>query len=381
MKIISLDNMKLSKDTVNNPPSLALINNITSLVASSFPGATHIATSTPINIDSEFQSHGNSGSPDTLTVKWIDNIHASGLNVLLRGTDCGFEGIYNFPLTKRKGSEWIQRGIDFLNRMKPHLKDGDICGLYPEFDSTLFGKQFQAIDDGTGDAARDANNFLLNFSQAVLDWGIANNIKIHPYITINRSEMINGYIGQPVWQKMGAVVYDFYGFNQTLGEMSPLVDEAFNKYKIPVFQQEWGDTRAANIVASDPTFTSEMAQIFFDKIADGEMLGINFWNLFDTPQEGILTISGDSVTLNAKGKPLSDVFKKNFGTATPPAPIPPQPIPPTPIPPQPNPVPPPPIPPLPTPVFSQTIPVTLTGEIKGSFTFSLNGTGTLSLTS
>src|SRR5438552_12105969 len=111
--IISFDSMKLSKDVVGNPPSQTLITNIVTLVKSSFPQVTHIATSTPINTDSEFQSHGNNGSPDNLSIRWIDTIHQGGYNVLLRGTDCGFEGIYNFPLTANKGSVWIQKGLDF----------------------------------------------------------------------------------------------------------------------------------------------------------------------------------------------------------------------------------------------------------------------------
>lgn len=343
-EIISWDVMKLQKDVIGSEPSQTLIHNIIQTVFQNFPRTTHIAVSVPINTNGDFAAHGTIASPLTVeafTQLWMDEIHNAGYNVLLRGTACEFEGIWNFPLTAKTGAQWTVQGIDFLNRMKSHLKSGDICGLYPEFDSTLFGRQFQSINDGTGNAGQDANNFLLNFSQAILDWSNANGIDVHPYITVNRSEMFKGYIGQSVWQKMGAVVYDFYGFNQTLAEMPGLIDEAYNKYNIPIFQQEWGDTRPAGVVAADPGFTANMADTaFFPKMQAGHMIGINFWNLFDTPQEGILTISGDNVTLNAKGNMLAAVFAKwaqSTPTPTPtPQPVPqpaPQPVPtPTPAP-------------------------------------------------
>jgi hypothetical protein len=78
----------------------------------------------------------------------------------------------------------------------------------------------------------------------------------------------------------------------------------------------------------DPNLTANLAdQVFFPYLKSGEMFGINFWDFFDTPQEGILSTQGDNisyvngggaVTLNAKGTALAAIFKKWFGgTVTP----------------------------------------------------------------
>jgi hypothetical protein len=369
--IISFDPMKLQKDVVNNQPSKTLIDTIITTVKNNFPGVTYIAVSVPINTTSEFQAHGTNPSPlsiEDFTALWIDEIHNAGYGVVLRGTACECEKIWNFPLHVDNHSYFVNKGLDFLNRMKPHLKNGDICGIYPELEGHIWDGTGACIND-TGNQSADYNTFYVSFVQAIKDWSTTNNIHLFPYITINRSELISGWVQQPFFQAMGAVVYDYYGDNQTIQEMPGKIDEAFNKYHLPLYQQEWGDTRSASTVAADPTHTAQMAQVFFDKIKSGEMIGINFWNLFDTPQEGILTINGNNVSLNAKGIPLASTFQKNFGSQqpVPPPPTPtPNPIPtPTPTPqptPQPNPVPPTPIPPAPTPLP----PITYTGTFTGT---------------
>lgn len=372
--IIGYDSMKLMKDVVANQPSKALIDNILNLVKTSFPGTTHIAVSVPTNTNAEFQSHGTNPSPlsvEDFTSLWIDEIHSHGYSVILRGTPCEVEKIYNFPLHVDTSSYWVQKGIDYLNRIQSHLKDGDQFGVFPELEGHIWDGTGACINNGTGNQANDYNKFYNDLAQAVIDWGVANNKKIKPYITINRSEAINGWVGQPFFQKMGAVVYDYYGDNQTIAEMKAKNEEMYNKYTIPVYQQEWGDTRSVSVIVSDPSHTAQMAdQVFFPLLKSGHMSGINFWCLFDTPQEGILSINGDSVSLNTKGILLSQVFQKWYGTGTTPTPTPPQPptpIPPTPIPPIPAPVPPVPQPAPPI-VFPQYV-----GTLSGKVTLDLTG--------
>jgi len=324
--IISFSPMKLQKDVVNNQPSQTFIKNLFTLVKTNFPGVTHIENSIPINTNTEFIANGNTPSPlpvEQFTALWIDEIHNAGYNVLFRGTACECEKIYNFPLHIDKHSYFVGRGTDFLTRYKDHLKDGDVFGVYPELEGHIWDGTGACIND-TGNTNTDYNNFYLDMAQAVIDWSTQNTIKIKPYITVNRSEAINGWIHKDVWDKQGAVIIDYYGDTQTVDEMVGKIDEMYNKYLIAIFQQEWGDTRDPQVVANDPTHTAQMAQVFFDKIKEGKMIGINFWNLFDTPREGIITINGDLVTLNEKGKALAASFQKNFGT-TPPTPQPPLP--------------------------------------------------------
>lgn len=328
MNIISFDPMKLQKDVLSNQPQQVLIGNLLDLVKNNFPGVTHIALSVPLNADADFTSHNvkvGSMLVSDFTAFWIDEIHKRGWSVLIRGTYCEVEKIYGFPLVVQTSDNWVQRGIDWLNRFVVHLKDNDIYAPFPELEGHIWDGTGACIDDKTGNQALDYNTFYGKLIDAINAWSAANKKAVHPMPTINRSEAINGWFQEANVKKIGGFVIDYYGDSKTIDEMNAKTDELYNKYatKYQIFQQEWGDTRDAATVANDPGFTGRMAdQCFFPKMKAGELIGINFWSLFDTPQEGIVHIDGNSVSLNAKGQALAGIFRKWFG-GTNPAPTPP----------------------------------------------------------
>lgn len=376
MHIISFDPMKLQKDVVAKQPSPTLINNLLDLVENNFPGVTHIAVSIPLNADGDFAAHNVKPSPLTVadfTDLWIDAIHKRGWNVLIRGTFCETEKIYGFPLLVQTSDFWVAKALAWLDAYKAHLKGADIFAPFPELEGHIWDGTGACIAD-TGDQNKDYNVFYGKLIDAINAWGTTNKIGIYPMPTINRSEAINGWFHEDNVKKIGGFVIDYYGDSKTEAEMAGKIDELYNKYptKYQVFQQEWGDTRDSATVAADPGFTAAMAdEVFFPKLTAGELIGINFWNLFDTPQEGIVHIDGDSVSLNAKGQALARIFHTWFGGGTTPTTPPPpgstttQPTPPPSTTLQPKP---------PLPSFSVQGKVLMTSDGKGNITINISET-------
>ena len=365
--------MKLCKDTVNGQPSDTLIQNILDLVKNNFPGVTHIAISVPLNSDADFVSHGNEPSPRTpeaFTDFLLDTIHGAGYNAIIRATDCYGEGIYSFPFQPNTAQHWINEATAHLTAHKAHLKNGDIAAYFPEFEGQ---------NNGFGANVTDSwNNFYKGLITAVEGWSTTNGIAITSYTTINESEANSGWYGQDIVAAQKGFVVDYYpDANITdetawIANLKSTIDNLNNKYgpkSFPVFIQETADTRNPNTGATQQTNPQMLAdaftQVIHPYLQSGELNGINFWNLFSTPQEGILTIDGNSVSLNPKGEALA----KAFQTVVSPTPTPPTPVPP--------------VPPTPTPPVDPTVPeaftytgpitfknVTVTSDGKGNIDFS-----------
>lgn len=332
--IISLDLMKLTKDTVNGQPSDTLIQNTINLVKNNFPGLTHIAISVPLNVNTEFTAHGNHPSPRTpeaFTDFLLDTIHAAGYNVIIRATDCYGEGIYNFPFKPQTAQYWINEATTHLTIHKAHLKNGDIAAYFPEFEGQ---------NNGFGANVTDSwPNFYKGLITAINNWSTTNGIKITSYTTINESEAASGWYGEDVVQIQGGFVVDYYpdanisNESPWIANIKSMIDTLHNKYgsnSFPVFIQETADTRNpqnGSTQQANPGMLADcFTQVFYPYLKSGELNGINFWNLFDTPQEGIITISGNSVSLNPKGQALAKAFQSLV------SPIPPPSQPPTPTP-------------------------------------------------
>jgi len=391
--IISFDPMKIQKDVVANQPNETAINNILAVVKNNFPGTTHIALSVPLNSTAQFKQYGTTPSPltaEAFTDLWLDCIHSAGFNVIIRATDCNMEQIYNFPLVSQPPAYWITEATDWLSTHKNHLKNGDIAAFFPEADGHINYNGYSPIDSGSHDWRTDYNNFWQELPPAIAQWCESNGITLTTHTTVNGTSISNAtyngssfdtngsdqVVNPTSLTAEGGIIIDWYNYANVPTDEKDYIawykaslDFFYNlhgaaSYKI--FVQEFGDTRSASVVASDPTLTANLAdQVFFPYLSTGEMFGVNFWNLFDTPQEGILSADGDSisylnsggaVTLNAKGTALAAIFQKWFGT---------------------QPTPPPPTPPTPTepPSFTYTgnvtlVNVTITSDGKGGFTVS-----------
>lgn len=95
-----VDIMADTKDLLDNPRSEAYADALIAAIKRDFP-VTHVGISVPMNTNAEAiaERSGNDFAiePATYAKRFTDPIHENGLNVLHRGTDCYFEGIYDFP--------------------------------------------------------------------------------------------------------------------------------------------------------------------------------------------------------------------------------------------------------------------------------------------
>lgn len=321
--IISFDLMKLTKDVVNGQPSNTLIQNIVNLVKNNFPGTTHLAISVPLNSDADFVSHGNKPiplTPEAFTDFLLDTIHAAGYNALIRATDCYGEGIYNFPFQPNTAQHWITEATNHLTTHKAHLKNGDIAAYFPEFEGQSNGFGANVTDSWS--------NFYQGLITAVNEWSATNGITITSFTTINESEAISGWYPEANVAVNNGFIVDYYpdanitGETQWIANLKGMIDTLHNKYganSYPVFIQETADTRNPNTgttqQANPQMLADAFTQVIWPYLKSGELNGINFWNLFDTPQEGILSIDGSSVSLNPKGQALAKAFQ-SVATAT-----------------------------------------------------------------
>lgn len=102
LRFRGIDIMSETKDLLDNPDSDTKINNLIDSIDRDYPRLTHIGVSVPQNTNAEaFAARGSNFAiePAVYAKKFTDRIHADGLNVLWRGTDCYFEagGLYTFP--------------------------------------------------------------------------------------------------------------------------------------------------------------------------------------------------------------------------------------------------------------------------------------------
>ena len=394
--IISFDIMKWTKDQVANQPNQLGLTNILAVVKNNFPGTTHIAFSIPVNSTAEFEQYGTKPSPLTVeafTDLVLDAIHTAGYGAIIRGTDCNMEQIYNFPSMSQPPAYWITEATDWLSMHKNHLKNGDIAAFFPEADGHINYSGYSPVDSGSHDWRTDYNTLWQDLPPAIAEWSATNGITLSCHTTVNGTSISNATYNGTSFDTSGSdqivnptsltaeggIIIDWYNYGNVPTDEKDYIAwykaslDFFNSlygagtYKI--FVQEWGDTRGTNsgsIQASDPNLTANLAdQVFFPYLKSGEMFGVNFWNLFDTPQEGILSADGDNigylnnggaVTLNAKGTALAAIFQKWFGSTPTPTPT-PEPTPtPSPVPtPTPAPVPTPTPTPAPTPEYVLTV--------------------------
>src|SRR5687768_8704069 len=93
-----LDIMEWTKDLLDNPKSQGAIDDHIDTINSNFP-INLIAIAIPMNTNAQAMAARGSNfviDPATYSARFMNKIHAVGKNVLFRGTDCAFEGIYSF---------------------------------------------------------------------------------------------------------------------------------------------------------------------------------------------------------------------------------------------------------------------------------------------
>src|SRR3990167_9500165 len=118
-QFLGVDIMSLTKDLLDNPASQTQTDALINSIASDFSTITHIGISIPMNTNAEALAERGSNfsiEPATYAAQFTDKIHAVGKKVLWRGTDCFFEGIYNFTkVGKRNGNRFTYLVTDITD--------------------------------------------------------------------------------------------------------------------------------------------------------------------------------------------------------------------------------------------------------------------------
>jgi hypothetical protein len=115
----SIDIMKQTKDSLDNPISSAFSNNEIDSICRDYPTVNLISIAIPMNTNAQALAVRGSNfgiEPATYAAQFMNRIHTNNRCVLFRGTDCAFEGIYNFPkVNYRNGSKYTYYGEDITD--------------------------------------------------------------------------------------------------------------------------------------------------------------------------------------------------------------------------------------------------------------------------
>ena len=114
LTVRGIDIMGWTKDFLRDNFSQAQIEAHVEALVRDFPAITHIAIAVPMNTQAEATTEAVtafSSEPAAYAKLFMDAIHAEGKKVIFRGTDCYFEGIYDFPkVGKSNGNRFITTG-------------------------------------------------------------------------------------------------------------------------------------------------------------------------------------------------------------------------------------------------------------------------------
>lgn len=288
--IKSLDVMKLTKDNVGSPLSVTEIQTLLTSVKAGFPALSHIAISVPLGYAPEIEQ------------RWITEIHNAGLRVILRGAFVDSEGLYGATIRKDTSTYWINRCVQYVNNVKSQLLSGDIVGLLPEGTNNAFnGNLFL-----TGPLPQTYNDFYMGMFSAILPL-LAPGVLLAT--TNNYTEISSGWVWRSISDFQGWVVIDHYGSgDQTVADMEYDLRGLYDKYGLPIFLQEWGDTGNRGV-----QYAKDMCAMFARLGNENILAGLNLWAGWSAgTNEGILN---DDYTLS----PKADGYREFFaGTPVPP---------------------------------------------------------------
>jgi len=114
-----IDIMGWTKDTLDSPIGQTQIDAHIDGLVRDYPTLNFIGISIPMNTNAEALAERGSNfgiEPATYAARFCNKIHAEGLNIIWRGTDCFFEGIYNFDKeNKRNGNKFTYFAEDITD--------------------------------------------------------------------------------------------------------------------------------------------------------------------------------------------------------------------------------------------------------------------------
>lgn len=301
--ILSISEMKYTKDNVNNQMLPADIDAILALYKANYPQLKYIDIAIPLNSNDEFVTNGNKPSPLTVEAYealWIKKIQDAGYLPLLRGTFCDAEGIYNFPINKQDGAYWQAKVMAWVKRVSPLLNRGAIIAILPESTNNAFnGNMFL-----TGQLPDAYNLFFTNLITTLQTQ--LSGLGIEIYITNNFTELQSGWIGATIPTAMQATIMDDYGSEpRPVAGIQADIEAMKAKFGFPVGLQEWAD-----IDGQGAQYTANMVAMFLDEIAKGNLFMVNLWCGWAGGKESILTNTNGVWALNDSGRALIPFFAK-----------------------------------------------------------------------
>lgn len=200
---ICVDMMDMSKDYLDNPFSQTAIDNKVDAIIRDFPEVTHIGLAIPMNTNAEAvtaRGYAFAIEPADYAARFCTKIHAEGLGVLWRGTDCYFEGIYGFAKSSLTNTQWRDRATDFLDTNHTLIATGDLIGCYPEASS------HQSLTNGS-----TYNNFFIGLKDDIetMMAGHSKTVDAGMSAQLWTSTIQNSY--NSIFTDAGVAVYDHYG--------------------------------------------------------------------------------------------------------------------------------------------------------------------------
>lgn len=324
--ISSVDVMKYTKDRVTNQMTSSEVNAVVAAIMDNIHPE-YISISVPLDDDADYppQSKPYPLSVQKYTKLWTDAIRNHGAKVIFRGTWSGIEGIYSFP--KKIGihrfpagtaasaamdgqTTWLGKTYQFIINNPELFADGDIWAVLPERTEGIFA-------DATSFLGYDGQDIQKTYPQFFLDLNTVSDsafAKIGKRVRTgmsanNFSEVKSGWLDQRVYDASGFIVIDHYGVTHTPEEMEADITNAYNKYKKPVFLQEWGDYWNRELGDSKRQIYLQEMYAVFKRLADAKILiGFNYWGGWINNAEGIVEKDGDRYVINSRGLLLADFF-------------------------------------------------------------------------
>ena len=331
-----IDIMKKTKDTVNSQLSNSEKESL--LIAIEQFGATHVAISIPMDVQSVFTDAGTTPSPRTISAEtqdWCDRIHAHGMKVLHRGTFCAVENVWGVAYADGNVSTgsaasaisdgnttWSGKFYNYLNTNvgASHMENGDIFAPIPEGTTHAFdGHHFWTA----GSQANYAAVFAA-LHDVLDDFATANSKTLTFMSHNNYSEVRSGWIPDSLYTDESFAGFDYYGQYQGTGRNSVSdwiadLNAVFAAKSQPMFQGEDGDI-AGEALPSFPTregrlhFIIQKYKNYRDSLVDTNKLrGYNKWGGWEGQNTSILYKDGNEYKLNAEGKILAAFFKNQGG--------------------------------------------------------------------
>ncbi len=349
-----IDVMKKTKDIITAQLTTAEKQNLVACLATT--GCTHIAISTPMDIQSELVAFGSTPSPRTISAEvqdWCDVIHAqlsiygTPLKVIHRGTLCGVEAIWNAgyfdgSLSIGTLSSSASDGLATLagryylylntNVGITHVMDGDIFAPIPEGSTHAFDGHYWWP---AGTQANYTSAYSV-FHQVTTAFGTAASKSLLFMTHDNFSEMASGWVQAGRFSDQNLAGGDYYGGRQGATFVTP-ADYIYDWEQLylgkdssgggnnaaggyPQAWGEWGDLPNAMPTGSQATNALWEAWLisFYAAIRDnlcppyGHMIFFNYWGGWEGQNTSIVDKAGSGAssvyTLNFRGEVLKDYF-------------------------------------------------------------------------